>query len=174
MNKDFFKECRVRHAHHPLEHPANMTKSQRLKPIIKLSDNRQQDAARAVVSSRRVLDERQSRLSDLNRYRDEYVSRLKNIGAAGISASQFHEYRVFLANLDLAITQQEKLVLMAGHDVEDKIRLWRQARGKAKALDTVSIKYRDEEQHLEDRREQLVSDDQAQRVLRKKNGAGPR
>lgn len=148
----------------------NMTKSQRLKPIIKLSDNRRQDAAKAVAVSRSVLDERQSRLADLSRYRDEYVSRLKNIGVGGISASRIREYRVFLANLDGAIAHQEKLVSMAGHDVEDKLRLFHQARGKAKALDTVVVKYREDEQRQEVRREQTLSDEQAQRVIRKKDG----
>lgn len=143
-----------------------MTKSQRLKPIIKLSDNRQQDAARAVAASKRILEERQNRLADLECYRDEYAARFKAMGAGGMAVSQIHEYRAFLANLAAAVTQQEKLILMARQDLDDKLRLWHQARGKARALDVVAIKYRQEERRIEDRREQILSDEQAHRLGR--------
>ncbi|MFZ5594252.1 MAG: flagellar export protein FliJ [Pseudomonadota bacterium] len=150
-----------------------MTKSQRLKPIIKLSDNRQQDAARAVAESKRILEEHQDRLADLERYRDEYAARFKAMGAGGMVVSQLHEYRAFLSNLAAAVTQQEKLVLISRQDLDGKIRLWNQARGKARALDVVVIKYRQEEQRIEGRREQILSDEQAQRLNRKKNDRKP-
>lgn len=58
---------------------------------------------------------------------------------------------------------------MARNDLENKLHIFHQARGKSQALDTVVAKYRDEEQRQDKRRDQILSDEQAQRISMKEN-----
>ncbi|MEQ6341972.1 MAG: flagellar export protein FliJ [Gammaproteobacteria bacterium] len=136
-----------------------MTKSQRLKPVIKASDTKERDTARALAESKRILTERQARLADLNTYREEYTARFSAWGKNGIPAIQLHEYRVFLANLNAAIVHQEKLIENSQREFEGKLRIWYQARSRSKALNSVVAKHHKEETRAETRREQSAEDE---------------
>ncbi len=144
-----------------------MTKSQRLKPVIKVSETRERDAARALAESKHMLVERQARLVDLNAYREEYTARFSTWGKNGISAIQLNEYRVFLANLNAAITYQEKLVENGQREFEDKLRIWHQVRGRVKALNGIVERYHQDDMRAATRREQSAEDERACQIKEK-------
>ena len=145
-----------------------MTKSQRLKPVIKVSETRERDAARALAESKNTLVERQTRLADLNAYREEYTARFSAWGGSGVTAIQLNEYRVFLANLNAAIAYQEKLIENSQREFEDKLRIWHQVRGRVKALNGIVERYHQDDMRVETRREQSAEDERASLV--KNNG----
>ena len=145
-----------------------MTKSQRLKPVIKVSETREQDAARALAESKRILSERQAKLADLNIYREEYNARFNALGGKAIPAIKVNEFRVFLANLNAAIACQEKMIENRQREFEDKLRIWYQVRGRVKALNGIVERYHQGEMRTENQREQSAEDERACRT--NKNG----
>ena len=141
-----------------------MTKSQRVKPVIKVAKNRESEAARVLADGQRVVQERRQRLAELRSYREEYRNRYKKQGSVGMNAQQLRTFRNFLAKLDLAVEQQEQLVNAAQRDLEQKKSKWMEKHFRTKALDNVRGRYLSQEQRAEQRAEQKESDERSQRA----------
>ena len=139
-----------------------MKRSRRLEPVVKVAENHEKQAAKALGDSQTALAQTQQRLSELEHYREEYLKRFHSAGAVGMSAAQMADYRLFLANLDGAITEQERVVQRAAAVVEQHRQAWFNRRGKVKVLDSVVARYQADERRDEDRKEQNDQDDRAQ------------
>ncbi len=141
-----------------------MKRSQRLEPVVKVAENREQQAARSLGDSQSALKQAQQRLDELKNYREEYIQRFHANGAVGMSAVQMGDYRLFLSNLSRAIEQQTGLVQQAAAVVEQQRQQWFTHRGKVKMLGNVVSRFQTEEQRVVDRKEQLEQDECAQRT----------
>ncbi len=142
-----------------------MKRSQRLEPVVRVAENREQQAARSLGDSQSALNQAQQRLNELKNYREEYIQRFHTTGAAGMSAVQMRDYRLFLSNLSRAIEQQAGLVEKAATVVEKQRQQWFSRRGKVKMLGNVVSRFQADEQRVVDRKEQLEQDERAQRML---------
>jgi flagellar FliJ protein len=138
-------------------------KSDRFKPVQRLSRSREQDAAKALGESNRAVSEQEQRLAELEQYREEYARYYEQRGREGISGAKLQELQRFLHNLNKAIEQQQQLVAMARQQSELSLNKWQQARGRSKAMDTVADRYRQAEEHDRARQEQKETDEHAQR-----------
>ena len=143
-----------------------MKRSQRFKPVVKVAENREQEAARLLGDSQTMLDQAQQKLAELENYREEYIKRFHTTGAEGMSASQMMDYRAFMVKLERAITEQNKVVEQATVVVEQHRQEWFARRGKVQMLDTVVARYQTDEQRDADRKEQSDQDERAQHVKR--------
>jgi len=141
-----------------------MKRSQRLEPVVKVAENREQQAARSLGDSQSALNQAQQRLDELNKYREEYIQRFHANGAMGMSAVQMGDYRLFLSNLARAIEQQVGLVQQATAVVEQQRQQWFTRRGKVKMLGSVVSRFQADEQRIADRKEQLEQDERAQQM----------
>ncbi len=141
-----------------------MKRSQRLEPVVRVAENREQQAARSLGDSQLALNQAQQRLDELENYRKEYIQRFHTTGATGMSAVQMGDYRLFLSNLSRAIEQQIGLVKQAAVTVEQQRQQWFSRRGKVKMLGNVVSRFQTEEQRVADRKEQLEQDERAQRM----------
>jgi flagellar protein FliJ len=141
-----------------------MKRSQRLEPVVKVAQSREQQAARALGDSQQALSQAEQRLAELKNYREEYVHRFHASGAAGMSAVQMGDYRLFLSNLSRAIEQQVGLVEQAAAGVEQQRQHWFSRRGKVKMLGNVVSRIQADEQRVVDRKEQLEQDEHSQRM----------
>jgi len=141
-----------------------MTKSQRLTPIAHIAGARERSASHILGQAQRMLSECEARLAELVSYREEYQRRLHEAGAAGFEARQMHEYLLFIAKLDQAISSQRERLqeTMLGY-ARQKER-WLALHGKTLALDKAVERYRSEESSLDDRREQREADELSQYV----------
>jgi len=144
-----------------------MKRSHRLEPVVKVAENREQQAAQALGDSQLALTQAQQRQAELETYRKEYIDRFHTAGAAGMSAVQMADYRTFLANLDRAIAEQTVLVQQAANAVDQQREAWFARRGKVKMLGNVVSRYRADERRVADRKEQGDQDERAQQ--RRKN-----
>lgn len=142
----------------------HMKRSQRFKPVVKVAENREQEAARLLGDAQTALTQAQQRLTELEGYREEYIKRFHTTGSVGMSAAQMVDYRAFLVKLDLAIAEQGVVVEQANHLVEQQRQEWFARRGKVKMLDTVVSRYQADEQRDADRKEQGDQDERAQRL----------
>ncbi|OGT22330.1 MAG: flagellar export protein FliJ [Gammaproteobacteria bacterium RBG_16_57_12] len=138
-----------------------MTKSERLKPLVRMAESKEMTAARELGECMRVLNDKQARLDDLLKYRQEYAERFQREGSVGMSARKMHDFRAFLANLDKGIEQQQGLVEQAAKILEEKRQQWFSKRTRTKALDNAVARYQSDEQRSEERRVQKESDERA-------------
>lgn len=139
-------------------------RSQRLEPVVKLAENREQEAARALGDAQSSLAQAEEKLQELKTYREEYVQRFHANGAVGMSAVQMGDYRLFLSKLSRAIEQQAELVEQAAATVAQQRQQWFSQRGKVKMLDNVVSRYQADEQRVSDRKEQREQDEHAQHM----------
>jgi len=140
-----------------------MKKSRRLKPVVRVAENREQQAARALGVAQTRLGQAQQQLEELQRYRDDYRQRFQQAGATGMGAAQLEDYQQFLHKLGQAIEQQGQQVVQATQEAEAKRALWFASRGKVRMLDTVVARYQAIEDQQASRREQREQDERSQR-----------
>ncbi|HEB92211.1 MAG TPA: flagellar export protein FliJ [Gammaproteobacteria bacterium] len=140
-----------------------MKKSRRLKPVVRVAEGREQQAARALGAARARLGQVQQQLEELRRYRDDYRQRFQQAGAVGMGAVQMADYQQFLHKLGQAIEQQGQQVVQATQAAEAKRALWFASRGKVRMLDTLVARYQAIEEQQASRREQREQDERSQR-----------
>lgn len=136
-----------------------MTKSQRLRPVVKITEKKERSAAIIVGESRRVLDEQVIKLEHLETYLEEYRDTFRILGETGLTVQKMQEYRIFLANLEAAVIQQQSVVKIHQESYDNSIKLWVASRGKVKALGTVIARHEKKEHQDDMRRDQKELDD---------------
>jgi flagellar protein FliJ len=105
----------------------------------------------------RALADAEHQLTELRRYRNEYAEM-----PSGIGVQELLNRQQFLQKIDLAIVQQLGEVQRRERALTDARTGWADARGRAKALDSVTAKYREQERKSQDRREQEQADERSQ------------
>lgn len=138
-----------------------MTRSDRMQPIKDLADSRERDAGAHVTAARRLLEEREKQLAQLQAYRADYAARAASHGAA--DAVRLQNYHAFLGRLADAIRQQEDLVAAARLELERVSATWAERRIEAASLGKVVDRLASAERRTSERREQREADEQAAR-----------
>jgi len=140
-----------------------MTKSERLRPIVRISETREQQAAKELAAAMQRLQQAEARLAELEGYRNEYEKTFHGGARQGIGAEKLRDYRNFVAQLNLAIGQQGKKVSEAAAACEQARRAWLQTRTRTQSLDKVVENHRRAEIRGEACREQRELDERMQR-----------
>ncbi len=146
----------------------NRKRSGRLLPVVKLAEDKEQEAARKLGESRQHLWQQQKQLDELESYRLEYISRLQGTARKGIKAARLRQYQGFVNKLSEAVDQQKKVVSVAERNMRTAQDNWFQDRNRKKMVDAVLSNCHAEELQSEMRSEQKESDERAQ------NGSGKR
>jgi len=141
-----------------------MMKSKRFEPIQEIASTEAVDLSRAMGEAGRKVADIESQLEQLKTYRDEYV-RNSTQSAAAMDAVKLQNYRSFLDRLGEALRQHMKSLETARAEYERRRALWSEKRVEAESLSRVVDRFRKEEQHVADRREQREGDDAALRAL---------
>ena len=141
-----------------------MMKSKRFEPIQEIASTEAVDLSRAMGEAGRKVADIESQLGQLKSYRDEYV-RNSTQSAAAMDAVKLQNYRSFLDRLGEALRQHMKSLETARAEYERRRALWSEKRVEAESLSRVVDRFRKEEQHVADRREQREGDDAAVRAL---------
>jgi flagellar protein FliJ len=140
-----------------------MLRSKRFEPIQEIVSTSAQDLSRAMgEASRRVADlERQ--LEQLKTYRDDYVSNSTG-GSGAMDAVKLQNYRSFIDRLGEVLRQHLVKLDHARAEYEKRRLQWSEKRIEAESLGRVIDRFRKEEQHAADQREQREGDDAAMRI----------
>jgi flagellar protein FliJ len=141
-----------------------MTKSKRFEPIQEIASTSAKDLSRAMGEAARKVADLERQIQQLQSYRDEYV-RNSAQGAVVIDAVKLQNYRTFLDRLGDALRQQTKALEIARAEYEKRRAAWSEKRIEAESLGRAVDRFRREEQHAADRREQREGDDAALRTL---------
>jgi flagellar FliJ protein len=127
--------------------------------VQQVAASKERKAARSMGQAKQNLAQQEAKLLQLKLYHQEYLERFQQASAQGISVTQLQEYRAFLAKLDGAIQEQEKIVADSATRHTTQRDNWKQKRTRTQALGKVVERYRKEERKTEDRNEQKENDE---------------
>ena len=141
-----------------------MTRSQRLDPLLRIRQQRQDEAARQVAERDRALAEQQQRLELLRRYADEYAA--PPPASATIAPALLANRLAFREKLEAAVTQQSGIVDRTRESCEvERARLMLASRD-TKVLEQLAASYRADENRSAEQRSQRELDDLGARRAR--------
>ena len=140
-----------------------MMRSKRFGPIQEIAATSAKDLSRTMGEAAARVADLEKQLAQLTSYRDEYV-RNSTQASGTIDAVKLQNYRSFLDRLGEALRQHLVKLDAARADYERRRQLWSEKRIEAESLGRVIERFRKEEQHAADQREQRDGDDAAMRV----------
>lgn len=142
-----------------------MKRARRLEPVQQIVDDAQRRLAMSVAAFEKRVLEGEAKLQELTRYKGEYEQQFSQRAGRGIGVTDLRDYQAFLARLSEAIKQQQALVQRARAEHEAERMKWQEALKRSKALGHVVERWKAEERHMNDRRDQRESDERAQRKV---------
>ena len=143
-----------------------MNTSDRFKPVLKVAENREANAARKFGKSQRQQQEEEAKLQNLREYHAEYLNRFQQSASSGISAAQLREYQAFLQNLEKAIAEQEEVVRRSQQNTSEHKQQWTEKHIRTQSMDKAMNRIVETEQKQREVLEQKMSDEIAQRISR--------
>jgi flagellar protein FliJ len=141
----------------------SMKRAQRLDMVQKVVDDLERRKAEALALSERRVNESETKLTELESYRANYVREFAIRAEAGMTGASARDYQAFLARLDEALRQQAQVVTRARAQRDSELQNWQGAAQRADAVGQMVRQWKTEEQRAVDRREQLESDERSQR-----------
>jgi len=139
-----------------------MTRTQRLRPVVQHKDKKEQHALQEVAQSQGMLDGEQTRLTQLQDYKLEYLQKKKyDIGV--FTPIEIQEFNRFMQQLDQTIERQMELVSARQQELEHKRQLWTATRIDSKKMHKVVEKLQQQEFVEQERKEQKALDEFALR-----------
>ena len=141
-----------------------MIKSKRFEPIQEIAAISATDLSRVMADAGRKVADLERQLEQLQTYRDEYVRNSTQSNGA-IDAVKLQNYRSFLDRLGEALRQHLKSLDIARLEFDRRRAQWSEKRVEAESLNRVVDRFRKEERHAANRREQREGDDAAMRLM---------
>ena len=143
------------------------SRAARLAPVVEMAEKAEREAAVQLGKAQSQLGLAQSKLTDLESYLQGYQQQWISEGRQGVSGQWLMNYQRFLSQLDTAIAQQRQTVAWYRNNL-DKVRdVWQQRYARLEGLRKLVQRYIDEARQAEDKREQKLLDELAQRLPRR-------
>jgi flagellar FliJ protein len=136
-----------------------MKKSKRLSVLIKIEEANEREEARKFSGYQQVAQENRKKLSDLEGYLNEYKEMFAQLSTRGTEADKIRSCYAFISQLNMAISQQRKMVGEAERTAEEYRQNWLQAKQRMDILEKAIGKFRDEELRHEQKTEQMLADE---------------
>lgn len=136
-----------------------MSRSTKLQPIAKISEQEERQAGRSYGESVRQLEQQRRQLDELISYRRQYEASFQVASESGMSAIRMQEYKLFIERLDDAIRQQQQILENGRQKCVSSQKYWLHKRSKRKMIDTVIENRQQEERLHAEKREQKELED---------------
>lgn len=133
--------------------------------LIELATRETDDAAKRLGQAIRVHDEARQKLTLLNDYRNDYAARFQTSMTAGLSASGYRNFQLFIDKLDSAISGQQVIVATAQTRIDTVRSAWQVSERKRMSYDTLVQREQKQIQRQANHRDQKQSDEHAARAL---------
>ena len=143
-----------------------MTRSQRIKTIVKLSENRERTAAREFAAAQKVLNDYKDRILQLQGYREEYLEYLKPNGEI-LTAGKIQDRQAFILQIDEGIrllSEQVRIQETMNSRERDK---WLRQKQQLDTMENIYERFRNTERRIIELREQHHMDELSQGHARK-------
>jgi flagellar FliJ protein len=146
-----------------------MMRSKRFEPIQDIAASSAADLSRAMADAGRRVAELERQFDQLKTYREEYT-RNSTEARGTMDAVRLQNYRSFLDRLGEAMRQHVSKLDTARAEYEKRRLQWSEKRIEAESLGRVIERFREEEQHVAEQREQREGDDAAMRMSLQAHG----
>ncbi|MBC7779334.1 MAG: flagellar export protein FliJ [Proteobacteria bacterium] len=145
-----------------------MTRPFPLQPLVELSADRVDAAARKLQALDAERRQAQDKLAQVEAFRREYGERLQQSLAQGMTVSQMREWHAFLAKLDAACKQQQLEVAVREEAWLAGQTHWMELRRRQKAFDALATRHQVAEGAREGRIDQRNHDELARGLARQR------
>ena len=139
-------------------------RASRLAPVIDMAARAEREAATNLGRCQRLLTQAEVKQGELERYRGDYQHQWLTLGRQGVSGQWLMGYQRFLSQLETAIDQQRQAAAWHLNSVNKARELWQQRYARLEALRKLVQRYQHEARLAEDKREQKMLDELAQRL----------
>lgn len=146
-----------------------MTRSQRMKPVLRIAQSRKLDAARGVARTSHKLREYENKLAELRGFRDEYARQGRTDGQL-LQPLALREGQKFIRRLDAAMDILRRKVAGLKQSSAMDRQVWMDACKHTDSIDRLLGRLRDMETGRRETRADNEIDDQAQ-YRKPKNGS---
>lgn len=146
-----------------------MMRSKRFEPIREIAANSATDLSRAMGDAGRRVADLERQVEQLKTYRDEYVSH-STMDCGSMDAVRLQNYRSFLGRMGDALKQLSTLLDKARDEYDARRAVWSAKRIEAESLGRAIERFRAEERHAVDLREQRDGDEAAMRIAIARSG----
>jgi flagellar FliJ protein len=140
-----------------------MASSSSIETLLGLATIDTDNAAKRLGNEIRAAEDQEKKLAQLSTYRDEYAARFRERMAAGLTASGYRNFQVFLEKLDMAMERQALFVKESKRRVEVARAAWQVCERKRKSFGTLENRAKQEEYKKELKRDQKSTDEHATR-----------
>jgi flagellar FliJ protein len=140
-----------------------MLKSKRFEPIQDIVATSAKDLSRAMGEAGRRVADLERQLEQLKTYREDYVTKSGG-GSGAMDAVKLQNYRSFIDRLGDVLRQHLVKLDVARAEYEQRRVQWSEKRVEAESLGRVIDRFRKEEQHAAEQREQREGDEAAIRI----------
>lgn len=134
-------------------------KSERFKVLQKLAGRNESLAAQDLGLSVGNLDAQRSRLTELQKFREEYTQQFYQSGTSGITSIAMQSFQQFISQIDVAIQQQKQTVSVAEQDHQSKKHNWEDKHKKTRIYDKTIERFVVNENEVREELEQVEVDD---------------
>lgn len=138
----------------------------RLAPVVHMAEQAEREAVKKMGQAQQQLTQAAGKLQDLEHYRDDYHQRWLAEGGQGVSSQWIINYQRFMAQLETAITQQQRSVLWYQNNLATLRQHWQQCHARLEGLRTLLERQKQEALRLAEKREQKQQDEFCQRRVR--------
>nr|WP_298139792.1 flagellar export protein FliJ [uncultured Pseudomonas sp.] len=140
------------------------SRAARLAPVIAMAERAEREAALQLGHCQGLLSQAEVKLGELEHYRSDYQQQWIDEGQRGVSGQWLMNYQRFLSQLETAIGQQRNTMEWHRNNVQKVRDVWQQRYARLEALRKLVQRYHDEARRAEDKREQKLLDELAQRL----------
>ncbi|MCY0110830.1 MULTISPECIES: flagellar export protein FliJ [Pseudomonas] len=143
-----------------------LSRAARLAPVVDMAEKAEKAAVQRLGYFQGQVKVAQSKLADLHAFRLDYSEQWIVRGSTGVTGQWLLGFQGFLAQLDTAVDQQRQSLVWHQNNLEKAREAWQQAFARVEGLRKLVQRYREEAQRAEDKREQKLLDELAQRLPR--------
>ena len=140
-----------------------MMRSKRFEPIKDLASNAAKDLSRSMGEAAKRVADLERQFEQLKTFRNEYVAKSTS-GGSVMDAVKLQNYRSFVDRLGEAIRQHAIKLDTARAEYERRRQVWSEKRVQAESLGRAIERFRKDELHTAERREQRDGDEAAMRI----------
>jgi flagellar FliJ protein len=144
-----------------------MPKPEPLETLIDLAQVNADEAARKLQLLKIERHNADEQLATLHVYRQDYAERLQKATQNGMSASNYHNFRQFIATLDDAISQQNRVVAQIDLRIENGKKRWYTEKRRLSSFETLQSMQKHQQTLLDNRKEQRNNDEISANLLRR-------
>lgn len=142
------------------------SRAARLAPVVQMAEETERKAAQRLGQLQQQVVQAQAKLTELERFREDYQKQWINRGGQGVNGSWLVNYQRFLGQLETAMTQQRQSLMWHQNNIKNARDAWQQAYARVEGLRKLVQRYLDEARRAEDKREQRLLDELSQRLPR--------